>query len=40
MIVFIIIFLASAFISLLWVKGISNMQKNHKDYKGEDFLDW
>lgn len=27
-------------ISFLWVKGIDNMQKNHPDYKGEDFLDW
>jgi hypothetical protein len=21
-----------------WVKGIEHMQKNHPDYKGEDFL--
>lgn len=27
-------------ISWLWVEGISNMKKNHPDYKGEDFLDW
>lgn len=24
----------------LWVKGIDNMQKNHPDYKGEDWLNW
>lgn len=27
-------------IAWLWVRGIDNMQKNHPDYKGEDFLDW
>lgn len=27
-------------ISILWVRGIDNMKKNHPDYKGEDFLDW
>ena len=30
-----------AFIALLawaWVKGIDDMNKNHPDYKGEDFL--
>jgi hypothetical protein len=26
-------------ISSLWVKGIDFMNSNHKDYKGEDFLD-
>ena len=25
-------------ISSLWVDGIDFMDKNHKDYKGEDFL--
>lgn len=24
----------------LWVGGIDYMNKHHKDYKGEDFLDW
>ena len=24
--------------AVLWVNGITNMQKNHPDYKGEDFL--
>jgi hypothetical protein len=27
-------------ISLLWAKGITDMDKNHSDYKGEDWLDW
>jgi hypothetical protein len=34
---FITISIASI-ISILWVNGIENMNKNHKDYKGEDFL--
>jgi hypothetical protein len=24
---------------VLWVKGIDDMNKNHPDYKGEDYLD-
>lgn len=24
----------------LWVGGIDYMMKHHKDYKGEDFLNW
>lgn len=24
--------------AVLWVNGITNMKKNHPDYKGEDFL--
>jgi len=30
-----------AFLALLawaWIKGIDDMNKNHPDYKGEDFL--
>lgn len=27
-------------ISILWVRGIDYMNKNHPDYKGEDFLNW
>ena len=27
-------------ISILWVRGIDNMKKNHPDYKGHDFLNW
>ena len=25
-------------ISILWVKGISNMKEKHPDYDGDDFL--
>lgn len=39
-IVFGTMFVFVAIISWLWVKGIDNMQKNHPDYKGEDFLNW
>ena len=27
-------------VSYAWAKGISDMHKNHPDYKGEDFLSW
>lgn len=30
----------SGIIAWRWVRGIDYMQKNHPDYKGEDFLDW
>lgn len=39
-IVGIIIFSFSALISFFWVRGIDYMQKNHPDYKGDDFLNW
>jgi len=39
-IVFGIIFIITGFISWRWVVGIDYMQKNHPDYKGEDFLNW
>jgi len=32
-----------AFLALLawaWIRGIDDMNKNHPDYKGDDFLDW
>ena len=38
--VFIIMFIVIGFISWRWVEGIDYMQKNHPDYKGEDFLNW
>lgn len=40
LIVFLIIFIIVAPISYLWVRGFDYMQKNHPDYKGEDFLNW
>ena len=33
-------FIISAILATVWVFGIENMNKNHPDYKGEDFLDW
>jgi hypothetical protein len=30
----------TASIAWLWAGGITYMHKHHKDYKGEDFLNW
>lgn len=38
--VFGVMFLVIALISWSWVEGIDYMQKNHPDYKGDDFLNW
>ena len=38
--VFGLMFIVIAFISWRWVEGIDYMQKNHPDYKGDDFLNW
>jgi len=38
--VFGIMFIVIGFIAWRWVVGIDYMQKNHPDYKGEDFLNW
>jgi hypothetical protein len=40
LLVFGIMFVVVGLISWRWVVGIDYMQKNHPDYKGEDFLDW
>ena len=37
-IILIIIFISSI-IAWFWAKGIDYMNKNHPDYKGEDFLE-
>ncbi len=37
---FILILAFSGTIAWLWSGGIDYMQKNHPDYKGEDFLNW
>ena len=37
---FSIMFIFVAIISYLWVRGIDNMQRNHPNYKGDDFLNW
>jgi hypothetical protein len=33
-----VIFLFSALVSVLWVRGIDKMSKEHSDYKGEDLI--
>jgi hypothetical protein len=38
--VYLLMFIVVVIVSILWVKGITDMQKNHPDYKGEDWLDW
>lgn len=35
-----IIVVFSGLIAWRWAEGIDYMQKNHPDYKGEDFLNW
>jgi len=40
MVVIIIIVLVVVPVAILWVRVIDYMQKNHPDYKGEEFLNW
>ena len=37
---YLFMFIFIAVISYGWTEGIDYMQKNHPDYKGEDFLNW
>lgn len=39
-IAFLIVFVISIIISVLWVNGINNMKKYYPDYTGDDFLNW
>ena len=39
-ILFGVMIIVIGFISWRWVVGIDYMQKNHPNYKGEDFLNW
>lgn len=32
------IFVLSAMVTVVWVRGIDHMKEEHPDYKGEDFL--
>ena len=34
----IVSFTLAAIVAILLVRGIDNMEKNHPDYKGDDFL--
>ena len=38
--VYLLMFVVTAVISYLWVRGIDNMKNKHPDYKGDDFLNW
>lgn len=33
-------FLFAGIVSVLWVRGIDYMKKNHPDYKADDWLNW
>jgi hypothetical protein len=39
-ILFAVMAVVIGFIAWRWVVGIDYMQKNHPDYKGDDFLNW
>jgi hypothetical protein len=36
--IYLLEFIITLSISILWVRGIDKMSKEHPDYKGEDFL--
>jgi hypothetical protein len=36
--VYLLMFVVVLVVSILWVRGIDYMDKNHPDYKGEDFF--
>jgi hypothetical protein len=38
--VYLTMFIISAIISYLWVRGIDKMKNEHPDYKGDDFLNF
>jgi hypothetical protein len=40
LVIFLVILISITPIVYLWVRGIDYMQKNHPDYKGDDFLNW
>lgn len=33
------LFLIVLLVAIAWTQGIDHMERNHPDYKGEDFLD-
>jgi len=39
-IVYLLMFIITLIVSLIWVRGIDKMTTKHPDYKGDDFLDW
>lgn len=40
LIAFGIIIFITAIVAFYWIKGIDYMQKNHPNYKADDFLNW
>ena len=40
LVVFLVICLSLSPVVYLWVKGFDYMNKNHPDYKADDFLNW
>jgi hypothetical protein len=36
--VYLLMFIVVVVVSILWVKGIDDMSKNHPDYKGDDLF--
>jgi len=38
--VYLVMFIVTALISWLWMRGIDKMKNEHPDYKGEDFLNF
>jgi hypothetical protein len=37
-VIVILIVAASSLLAWAWIRGIDNMNENHPDYKGDDFL--
>ena len=40
LVIFLVICLSISPVVYLWVKGLDYMNKNHSDYKADDFLNW
>ena len=40
LVIFLVICLSISPVVYLWVKGLDYMNKNHPDYKADDFLNW
>ena len=38
--IYLVMFVITAIISYLWVRGIDKMEQEHPDYKGDDFLNF
>lgn len=38
--VYLLEFILTLIVSIIWVRSIDKITTEHPDYKGEDFLDW